>query len=252
MIEIVQVPALKDNYIYLLRDEATGRRAVIDPGEAAPILEELGDQTLDYILITHHHWDHVDGVLEVKERTGAKVVGFADDSPRIPGFDLAVKDGAPFELGESRAKVLHIPGHTLGQVAYWFEDSRAVFPGDTLFTLGCGRLFEGTAEQMWSSLQRLRGLPDVTRLFCAHEYTESNARFAVEIDPGNERLLQRAARTRELRALGRPTVPSTLGEERLTNPFLRADDPELQRRLGSSDAQSAFAEIRRRKDHFKG
>lgn len=249
-VHIEQIPALQDNYVYLLTDEATGTVGVIDPSEAAPVLDALDEGRLDYILLTHHHWDHVGGVEELKELTKAKVVGFSGDAHRLPGVDLRVEDGGSFALGGATANVFFIPGHTLGHVAYWFEESRALFCGDTLFSLGCGRLFEGTAQQMWASLSKLRALPDGTRVFCAHEYTESNSRFALHLDPKNENLVQRAARVRELRAKGRPTVPSTMGEEKLTNPFLRADDPDLMRAVGLGDAEATFAEIRKRKDQF--
>jgi hydroxyacylglutathione hydrolase len=249
---VSQIPALQDNYIYLIKDEATGLTAIVDPGEAEPALKVLDGEKLDFILCTHHHHDHVGGVAALKAATGAKVVGYDGDAHRLPVVDVLVTDGQTFSLGESKAEVFFIPGHTLGHIAFWFEESRALFCGDTLFSLGCGRLFEGTADQMWTSLKRMRDLPDGTRVFCAHEYTESNARFALHLDPGNEALARRAARVKDLRAQARPTVPSTLGEERLTNPFLRADDRDLQRKVGFGDAVAAFAEIRRRKDHFGG
>jgi hydroxyacylglutathione hydrolase len=249
---VTQLPALQDNYIYFLKDEATGKTAIVDPGEAGPVLGHLGDAKLDYILCTHHHGDHVGGVDELREATGAKVVGYSGDAHRLPSPEITVEDGGTFRLGESVAKVFFIPGHTLGHVAFWFESARALFCGDTLFSLGCGRLFEGSASQMWASLSRLRSLPEATRVFCAHEYTQANAAFAVAVDPKNEALARRAARVTELRAEGRPTVPSILGEERLTNPFLRADDPDLQRAVGGlGDPVATFAKIRERKDNFR-
>ncbi len=248
-VHVTQIPLLQDNYSYILRDEATGTVGVVDPSEAEPVLKAL-EGRLDFILLTHHHIDHVGGAEELRAKTGAKVVGFAGDAHRLPRVDVRVDEGGEFRLGQARARVFFIPGHTLGHIAYWFEESRALFCGDTLFTLGCGRLFEGTAEQMWNSLSKLRGLPDATRVFCGHEYTESNARFALHLDPSNEALARRAARVKDLRSQRRPTVPSTLVEERLTNPFLRADDPDLMRTLGLGDAVAAFAEIRKRKDKF--
>ena len=248
-VHVTQIPLLQDNYSYILRDEATGTVGVVDPSEAEPVLKAL-EGRLDFILLTHHHIDHVGGAEELRAKTGAKVVGFAGDAHRLPRVDVRVDEGGEFRLGQARARVFFIPGHTLGHIAYWFEESRALFCGDTLFTLGCGRLFEGTAEQMWNSLSKLRGLPDATRVFCGHEYTESNARFALHLDPSNEALARRAARVKDLRSQRRPTVPSTLVEERLTNPFLRADDPSMKARWGGSTPAETFAALRAAKDNF--
>jgi hydroxyacylglutathione hydrolase len=205
------------------------------------------------VLNTHHHSDHVGGNRLLKERTGCLIVGSIHDRGRIPCVDRVVGEGETVTLGDAMAQVLEVPGHTLGHIAYWFAEDEALFCGDTLFALGCGRLFEGSAEQMWASLAKLRSLPEATRVYCAHEYTQSNARFAVTVDPLNEVLRERARQIDGLRRRGEPTVPSTLGEERSTNPFLRADDPALKASLALSDASDAavFAEIRRRKDHFR-
>ncbi|BCX89707.1 hydroxyacylglutathione hydrolase [Methylomarinovum tepidoasis] len=254
MLEIVQIPVLSDNYVYLLHENASGQTAVVDPAEAEPVLAALGQRgwNLDYVLNTHHHWDHVGANLVLKQAAGCRVIGFRGDARRIPGIDVQLAEGDVFALGERRARVLEVPGHTLGHVAYWFETDAALFCGDTLFALGCGRLFEGTPAQMWDSLCKLRRLPDQTRVCCAHEYTLKNARFALTIEPDHPPLLERVRRVEALRAQDLPTVPSLLGEEKATNPFLRADDPELQARLGMAGAPAVevFAELRRRRDRF--
>lgn len=252
--EILQIPVLSDNYVYLVHDPATGLTGVVDPAVTAPVLKALEDKgwTLSHILNTHHHGDHTGGNLELKKATGCTIVGPRADAGRIPGIDIQVGDGDSFEFGEQSAQVFDVPGHTKGHIAFWFEGARALFCGDTLFALGCGRLFEGSPAQMWSSLQKFLALPDDTRVYCAHEYTQANARFAITAEPDNQRLLERAAKIDEMRAKGIPTVPSTIGEERETNPFLRPDSEGLRHAmgLGSSNAVDVFAETRRRKDNF--
>lgn len=253
-LEIEQIPVLRDNYVYLLRDRATGACAAVDPAVASPVLaalQRLG-WSLTHILNTHHHHDHVGGNLELKAATGCTIVGHAKDAARIPGIDMRVSDGERFALGQSEAVIIDVTGHTRGHIAYHFQDAGALFCGDTLFSLGCGRLFEGTPAQMWKSLQRLRALPATTRVYCAHEYTMSNARFALSLDPDNTALAARAREVEKLRADGLPTVPSLLETEQAANPFLRADDPDLVRIAGlpTGDEAAAFAEIRKRKDVF--
>lgn len=254
MLEIVQVPILGDNYAYLLHEPEEGATAVVDPGEAAPLLAaaEARGWRIDKVLLTHHHADHVAGAAGVREATGATVVAPLADLGRIENVDVAVADGETVALGATHAVVFETPGHTSGHVAYWFMADDALFPGDTLFALGCGRLFEGTPEQMWESLSRLRALPDETRVFCGHEYTAANARFARAVDPDNAQLAARAEEVARLVETRQPTVPSLLGVEKATNPFLRADDAAFAQRLGLAGHPPAavFAEIRRRKDSF--
>lgn len=253
-LDVRQIPVLSDNYVYLARDQATGECAAIDPAVAGPILAKLDalGWRLSHILNTHHHHDHVGGNLELKRATGCTIVGNAADAARIPGIDVRVNDGDSFTLGESTAEVVAVSGHTLGHIAYWFAGDAVLFCGDTLFALGCGRLFEGTPAQMWRSLSALRALPGETRVYCAHEYTEANARFALSVDPANRRLVERAQAIRAMRRAGKPTVPSTIDDERATNPFLRADVPELARAVGLAGAEpvDVFAAIRKRKDRF--
>jgi hydroxyacylglutathione hydrolase len=253
-LEVHQFACLEDNYGYLVRDAITGVTAAIDTPSAAAIesaLRRKGWQ-LDFILNTHHHDDHAGGNLELKAKTGCRIVGPRADAARIPGIDTALADGETFDLGSRRARVFDTPGHTRGHIVYVFDADNAAFVGDTLFAMGCGRLFEGTPAQMWDSLQKLLALPDDTRIYCAHEYTQKNARFALTVDPANADLVERAAEVDRLRAMGLPTVPSTIGRERRTNPFLRPDSAGVQAALGMTGAApvEVFAELRRRRNEF--
>ncbi len=253
-LDIKQIPVLNDNYVYLAHCPATGQTAVVDPAVAGPVLDTLTKTgwTLTHILNTHHHGDHTGGNLELKAATGCTIVGPKADRDRIPGIDVMVRDGDSYALGSSTAKVFDVPGHTRGHIAYWFEDSDALFCGDTLFVMGCGRLFEGTPAQMVHSLAKFDALPGQTRVYCAHEYTQSNGRFALTVEPGNNDLQNLMKDVDAKRAKGIPTVPSTLAQERATNPFLRPSSKGLQATIGMSGADivDVFAEVRRRKDHF--
>ncbi|HPG23935.1 MAG TPA: hydroxyacylglutathione hydrolase [Amaricoccus sp.] len=254
-LEIVTIPCRSDNYAYLLRDTATGRVGLVDAPEAEPIRMELARRGwgLYLILITHHHDDHIAGVDALRGEFGAAVVGAAADRARLPALDKAVADGDRVALGESAGTVFEVPGHTIGHVAYHFPASHALFSADSLMVMGCGRLFEGTAEQMWRSLARLAALPPETLVYSGHEYAESNLRFALSVDGENPALRARAEEVAALRARGEATVPARLDLEIATNPFLRARDPGMKARLGLAGAPDAavFAEIRRRKDAFR-
>jgi hydroxyacylglutathione hydrolase len=253
-LDIVLVPALSDNYVYLLHDAASGATAVVDPGEAAPVEAALAERgwTLTHILNTHHHADHIDGNEALKAKYGATLVGPKAEAARIPDMDVTVAEGDTYDFAGHTAQVYETPGHTTGHISFYFADSDALFPGDTLFSLGCGRMFEGTPAQFWDSLRKLRDLPDSTYIYCGHEYTASNAKFALSIDGDNDALKARATEIEELRAEGRPTIPSLLGQEKAINPFLRADDPKIAAAVGKSGADpvEVFAAVRKGKDTF--
>jgi len=241
-LEIVRVPVLTDNYSWLVHDSASGATMVIDPGEAAPVLacaERLG-WTIDEVWITHWHRDHTGGNVEIKAATGARVIGPEAERARIPTLDHGLAEGDTVRLGERAATVLEVPGHTAGHIAFHFAEDAAIFTGDTLFAMGCGRLFEGDAGQMYANMRRFAALDDATRVYCGHEYTQSNGRFALAVDSDNAALVDRMTQVDALRARGEPTVPTTIGAERATNPFLRAPDA------------GALATLRAGKDAFRG
>ena len=237
MLEIVAVPAFSDNYIWLVRDEASGETAVVDPGDAAPALAEAERRgwPITQVWNTHWHPDHTGGNAAVQAATGCTVSGPAAET--IAVRDVGLADGDQIRIGEHVGKVIAIPGHTLGHVALVFEEDRIAFVGDTLFAMGCGRLFEGTAEQMHESLSRIAALPDDTALYCGHEYTLANARWAVHAEPGNPAIAERLRRVEQLRSEGRITLPTSVAEERATNPFVRARDwQELARLRADKDS----------------
>ena len=239
MLEIVAVPAFSDNYLWLVHDGDSGETAVVDPGDAAPVLAEAERRgwTIGQVWNTHHHWDHTDGNLAVKEATGAIISGPVKKD--IPGRDVALAEGESVRLGNHAGRVIEVPGHTLDHIALIFDQAKVAFVGDTIFAMGCGRLFEGTAQQMFTSLQRLTALPDETRLYCAHEYTLSNARFAAHAEPENAAIGERLQQVTAIRERGEITIPTTVAAERATNPFVRSSDWE------------EFARLRAEKDSFR-
>lgn len=252
--EIRLFPCLNDNFGYLVHDASTGATAAIDAPDAAPIRDTLQREgwTLTDILLTHHHGDHVGGVAALKEAYGCRVVAPHDRTAALPLVDLRVAQGDVVKVGSLLARVLETPGHTLDHVVYVFDDDKVVFTGDTLFSLGCGRLFEGSYPMMWDSLLKLRALPDDMLMYCGHEYTAANVKFALTIEPTNPALLARAAEVTELRSAGQPTIAVRLGVEKSANVFLRADDPAVAAgvRLKGADPIAVFTELRERKNKF--
>ncbi|PZX15772.1 hydroxyacylglutathione hydrolase [Palleronia aestuarii] len=252
-IEIVTIPCRTDNYAFLLH--AGGRTALVDAPEAAPVLSALDERgwSLDEVWITHHHGDHVEGLPGLKDaHPDLIVLGAAADAGRLPPLDRELAPGEPFDFAGHRVDVIDVPGHTVGHVAFHVPDANAAFTADSLMALGCGRLFEGTPAMMWDSLQRIAALPDETMIHSGHEYTETNARFALTIEPENPNLVRRAREVEEARAAGRATVPSSLAEEKATNPFLRAHLRELKSAISMEKAEDeeVFAEVRSRRDSF--
>jgi hydroxyacylglutathione hydrolase len=253
-LELVTIPCRTDNYAYLVHDAASGHTAVIDVPDAEPILAALKsrDWELSDILITHHHDDHISGVEALRAATGAMVLGAAADAHRLPPLDYALTEAARFAIGPEKVRVIDVPGHTVGHIAFHFPDSGYAFTADSLMSGGCGRLFEGTPAQMHASLQKLAALPPETLICSGHEYTAANLRFAATLEPGNAQLMSRIEAVAAQRAKGLPTVPVRLQTELDTNPFLRAHLPAVQASVGLPDADPAivFAEIRARKDRF--
>lgn len=240
-VTVTAIPMLTDNYSWLLTESGTGKLGIVDPAEAAPAIAaiEVAGGRLDSIFLTHHHGDHIDGVPELVRKYGAKVIGNAGDAHRLPKLDVAIREGDHVPFGAASAQVIDTPGHTIGHIAYYFADGGLLFCGDTMFSLGCGRLFEGTPEDMFESLQKFAELPKETLVCAGHEYTQSNAKFALSVDPENPAVRSRASEVEALRAAGKATLPVALGSEMASNPFLRAlDAPSLGR-------------LRAAKDHFK-
>ena len=253
-VEILTIPCLSDNYAFLIHDQDSKETILIDAPDAAAIKRALARQgwTLNHILLTHHHWDHVDGVQALCSSGGVDVYGAQADAHRLPKLDHSFGSGQNLRLAGQSCEVIDVPGHTIGHVAFFFPNLNAAFTADSLMALGCGRLFEGIPEQMWDSLSKLAALPDETVIYSGHEYTLSNGRFALTIEPDNQDLVERVQKTEQAAAIGTPTVPSVLSEEKATNPFLRASDPRVKAALGMENASDStvFAEIRARKDRF--
>ncbi|KAJ7947481.1 Hydroxyacylglutathione hydrolase [Quillaja saponaria] len=254
-LQIELVPCLRDNYAYLLHDVDTGTVGVVDPSESIPIIDALSrkNRNLTYIMNTHHHHDHTGGNAELKARYGAKVIGSGVDKNRIPGIDIILNDGDKWMFAGHEVLVMETPGHTRGHISFYFPGSGAIFSGDTLFSLSCGKLFEGTPEEMLSSLKKIMSLPDDTSIYCGHEYTLSNSKFALSIEPENEELHSYAAHVAHLRHKGLPTIPSTLKIEKACNPFLRTSSIEIRRSLDIADTADdavALGVIRQAKDDF--
>ena len=252
--EILTIPCLADNYAFLAHDADSGATLCVDVPETAPILRALAQKgwTLSHVLLTHHHADHVQGLADLLAVHPATVIGAAADAHRLPPLDTAVAEGDIIQIGDQTGHIIDVSGHTIGHIAVHFPASRAVFTADSLMALGCGRVFEGTPDQMWQSLSKLMALPPETMVYSGHEYTAANAKFALTVDPGNSALISRSDAISTARKHGRPTVPTTLADELATNPFLRAADPDIRAHLAMQDAPDAavFAEIRKRKDHF--
>lgn len=251
-LEIHQFPCLESNYGVLVRDPTTNQVASIDAPVAAQVRDALKDKgwTLTHILTTHYHWDHTDGNLELKSETGCTIVGPRGEADKVPGIDEQVGEGDTFKFGTFEVKVLETPGHTAGHVVYWIPKAEVAFVGDTLFAMGCGRVNEGTMAEMWGGIEKLTRLPAQTILYCGHEYTLDNAKFALTIEPGNAMLQARMKQVEALRADGKPTLPTKLSDELATNPFIRVNSPEIRRTLGMENAGDAevFGEIRERKN----
>jgi hydroxyacylglutathione hydrolase len=253
-LEVHQFPTRSDNYGVLLHDPETEATAAIDAPDAEELLAALHEKgwTLTHILTTHHHHDHTAGNAIVKRMTGCSIVGPAKEAGSIPGIDIEVKDGDSVDIGGVKGRVIETPGHTKGHVSYYFPESGIVCVGDTLFSVGCGKLLEGDAKMMWSSLKKLTALPPATALYCGHEYTNNNCRFALTVEPENEALRARAAEAAALAEDGEPALPTTIAQELATNPFLRPSSPDIQKRLGMEgrELHEIFGEIRKRKDRF--
>ena len=254
MLNIEIISCLNDNYSYLLCDQDTNTVAIIDPSDFTPCDKIINKKykKLDYILNTHHHFDHVGGNQKLKEKYKSKVLGYEIDKDRIPGIDIALKEKQNFKIGDTSFEVIFIPGHTKGHIAFYFKDEKIVFTGDTLFSLGCGRVFEGTYEQMFSSLNKLKNLPIDTKIYCGHEYTKKNLEFCLEYESNNEFLRKKSNWINSKIESNSPTVPISIGEEKKTNIFLRCNEPSIKNALNLNNAseQEVFFKLRDLKDSF--
>ncbi len=252
--QINTILCLKDNYAYVIYDNDSKTVGVVDPSEAKPIISYLEKENLklNYILNTHHHFDHIGGNVELKKMYNAKVVGFAGDKHRIPGIDISIKDSEQWNFGNSTIKILHIPGHTSGHICFFFEKEKIAFTGDTLFSLGCGRIFEGDHKQMLASLNKIKKLPKDTKIYCGHEYTYKNAEFCMKHDESNVDLKKKFERIKKLRSENLPTVPSSLEDELKSNIFLRCDKNDLKIKLNMKNQEDfkVFKKVRDLKDSF--
>lgn len=254
-LQIISLPVLSDNYIHVIHDPDSGDTAVVDPAEAQPVLACLKKQgwSLKFILNTHHHHDHIGGNAVLQRETGCRLYANGADKHRIPGIDQLLTANDTFSLGQHPIQVISTPGHTSGHIVFYFSDDALLFCGDTLFGMGCGRLFEGSAEQLWQSLQKLKTLPLNTQMYCAHEYTLANGRFAMTVEPNNHALQHRMIQVKRLRENQQATVPSRMADELATNPFLREDSLAIQAELGltGGDPLVIFTRLRSLKDQFK-
>ena len=252
--KITPIPCLKDNYAYIINNVSSKTVGVVDPSEAKPIISFLEKENikLNYILNTHHHFDHIGGNIELKKKYNAKVVGFIDDKHRIPGIDITVKNNEEWKFGNSVIKILHIPGHTLGHICFFLKNEKIAFTGDTLFSLGCGRIFEGSHEQMLSSLNKIKNFPKNTKIYCGHEYTYKNAEFCIKYDKDNVSLKKHFEKIKELRSVNAPTVPTSLEDELKSNIFLRCDQNDLKIKLNMQNQEDfkVFKKVRDLKDGF--
>jgi len=252
--QIIPIPCLQDNYAYIINDNNSKTIGVVDPSEARPIITFLEKKNLklSYILNTHHHFDHIGGNLELKKMYNAKIVGFDGDKHRIPGINITLKDNQKWSFGNSPIKILHVPGHTLGHICFFFEKEKIAFTGDTLFSLGCGKIFEGDHKQMLTSLNKIKNLPKDTKIYCGHEYTYKNAEFCMKHDKGNIDLVKHFEKIKKLRSNNLPTIPSTLEEELKSNIFLRCDQNDLKIKLSMKNQEDfkVFKKVRDLKDSF--
>ena len=252
--QITPIPCLTDNYAYIINDTTSKTVGVVDPSEASPIISFLNKKNLklNYILNTHHHFDHIGGNAELKKLYNAKIVGFIGDKHRIPGIDITLNDNEKWTFGNSLVKILHIPGHTLGHICFFFENEKIAFTGDTLFSLGCGRIFEGDHKQMLQSINKIKKLPKNTNIYCGHEYTYKNAEFCMKYDSDNVDLKKKFETIKKLRSENLPTIPTTLADELSTNIFLRCDQNGLKIKLNMKNEEDfkVFKKVRDLKDNF--